>query len=176
MGAMTLSLRAPREVDEPSVPTQPASTERFPRGVVIAAVVTSIALRARFVTTPLTSDEGGYLAVARAWASGKQLYTDAWVDRPQGLLVLFRFWDDLTGGSGPAIRIMAIVFGCLAVVAVAYTVFTLAGPRAAGAAALLVAIASSKSCWPVASPRLAWRPRAPTCSAAVACHGSTRAA
>ena len=66
--------------------------------------------------------KGGYLAVARAWASGKRLYTEAWVDRPQGLLVLFRMWDDLTGGSAEAIRIMAIVFGCLAVAAVAYAV------------------------------------------------------
>ena len=108
-------------------------------------MIVSIALRARFVTTPLTSDEGGYVAVARAWAAGKHLYTEAWVDRPQGLLVLFRFWDDLIGGSGPAIRIMAMVFGCIAVAAVAYTVFTIAGPRAAGAAALLVAVASSNA-------------------------------
>jgi hypothetical protein len=142
---MTLLLRAPQEVDELSMRTRSTNVEHFPVGIVIAAMVTSVALRARFVNTPLTSDEGGYLAVARAWAAGKHLYTGTWVDRPQGLLVLFRFWDDLTGGSGPAIRIMAMVFGCLAVVAVAYTVFTLAGPRAAGAAALFVAVASSNA-------------------------------
>lgn len=145
MWAMTLLLRAPKEADEQPMRTRSASIEHFPVGVVVAAMVASVALRARFVTTPLTSDEGGYLAVARAWAAGKHLYTDAWVDRPQGLLVLFRFWDDLIGGSGPAIRIMAMVFGCIAVAAVAYTVFTLAGPRAAGAAAFLVAVASSNA-------------------------------
>jgi len=142
---MTLLLRAPREVDEHSKNTRSASVQHFPVGVVVAAMIVSIALRARFVTTPLTSDEGGYVAVARAWAAGKHLYTEAWVDRPQGLLVLFRFWEDLIGGSGPAIRIMAMVFGCIAVAAVAYTVFTIAGPRAAGAAALLVAVASSNA-------------------------------
>ena len=107
MWAMTPLLRAPREVDEQPMRTRSESTEHFPGGVVVAAMIVSVALRARFVTTPLTSDEGGYLAVARAWAAGKHLYTEAWVDRPQGLLVLFRFWDDLIGGSSPAIRIMA---------------------------------------------------------------------
>jgi hypothetical protein len=108
-------------------------------------MVTSIALRIRFVNTPITSDEGGYLAVARAWASGKKLYTDAWVDRPQGLVVLFRVWDDVTGGSGPALRIMAMAFGCLAVVGVAYTALAVAGPKAAGVAAFLVAVASANA-------------------------------
>ena len=44
----------------------------------------------RFLTAPLTVDEGGYLAVARAWGRGSHLYDDVWVDRPQGLLVLYR--------------------------------------------------------------------------------------
>ena len=76
---------------------------------------------------------------------GRSSYIDAWVDRPQGLLVLFRVWDDLTGGSPAAIRVMAILFGCLAVVAVAYTVFALAGARAAAIASVLVAVASSNA-------------------------------
>ncbi|MGZ4738900.1 MAG: hypothetical protein ACXVLM_06665, partial [Ilumatobacteraceae bacterium] len=134
---MTLVLGAPKAVAEHELPSQPAKTGRFPIVAVVAAIALSVALRARFLTTPLTSDEGGYLAVARAWASGQRLYTDAWVDRPQGLLVLFRFWDDVTGGSGPAIRIMAIVFGGIAVAAVAYAAFALAGPRAAVVAGFL---------------------------------------
>jgi hypothetical protein len=142
---MALLVRAPQEVTEPDFSAFPASTERFPIGVVVAAMVASIALRARFVNTPLTSDEGGYLAVARSWASGRRLYTDAWVDRPQGLVVLYRVWDDITGGSTAAIRIMAILFGCIAVVAVAYAVFALAGARAAGVAAILVAVASANA-------------------------------
>jgi hypothetical protein len=119
--------------------------ERFPTRYVAAAIIISIGLRARFITTPLSSDEGGYMAVARAWASGRSLYTQAWVDRPQGLLVLFRVWDLLTGGSAEAIRVMAIVFGCIAVVAVAYAVYTIAGRRAAAVAAIFVAVASSNA-------------------------------
>jgi hypothetical protein len=142
---VTVMLRAPHEARQPDVAVSPSSNKRLPIGVVLAAMATSIALRARFINTPITSDEGGYLAVARAWASGKRLYTDAWVDRPQGLVVLFRVWDDLTGGSGPALRVMAMVFGCLAIVGVAYTALALAGPKAAGVAAFLVAVASANA-------------------------------
>lgn len=111
--------------------------------MVVGAAVISIALRARFLFTPLTSDEGGYLAVARAWGSGKQLYGDVTIDRPQGLMVLFRLWDDITGGSTASVRVLAMIFGCVVVIGVAYTVHAMAGPLAAGMAALLVAVASS---------------------------------
>ncbi|MEY2400855.1 MAG: hypothetical protein QOJ08_966 [Ilumatobacteraceae bacterium] len=127
------------------VTQQPQRVDHFPTHIVLVSVVASILLRARFITTPLSSDEGGYLVVARAWASGKSLYTDAWVDRPQGLLVLFRLWDALTGGSAEAIRVMAIVFGCIAVASVAYTVYAIAGGRAAGIASILVAVASANA-------------------------------
>jgi hypothetical protein len=132
-------------VPRTSVVAKPSGADRFPTGVVLASIITSIVLRARFITTPISADEGGYLAVARAWASGKGLYSEAWVDRPQGLLVLFRIWDGLTGGSPAAIRVMAILFGCIAVASVAYTVFAIAGARAAGIASILVAVASANA-------------------------------
>jgi hypothetical protein len=141
---MTLVLEARHDVERVVAPRLPR-VDRFPTRLVILAMVGSAALRARFITTPLSADEGGYLAVARAWASGKALYTEAWVDRPQGLLLLFRFWDRLTGGSAEAIRVMAILFGCLAVAAVAYIVFAVAGQRAAGVASILVAVASANA-------------------------------
>ncbi|MEO7370200.1 MAG: hypothetical protein ABIZ69_05010, partial [Ilumatobacteraceae bacterium] len=141
---MTLVLEAAQDAERPAEPRQ-QRVDRFPLRFVLLAMVVSVALRARFIATPLTADEGGYLAVARAWASGKGLYTDAWVDRPQGLLVLFRVWDDLTGGSPEAIRIMAILFGCLAIAGVTYAVFAIAGPRAAAIAGFLVAVASSNA-------------------------------
>jgi hypothetical protein len=142
---VTLVLEPPQQDAGGDVESPPPRTDRFPTRPVIGAILVSIALRARFITTPLSADEGGYLAAARAWASGKSLYTEAWVDRPQGLLVLFRIWNDLTGGSAEAIRIMAILFGCLAVAAVAYAVFAVAGPRAGAIAAFLVAVASANA-------------------------------
>jgi len=140
---MTSVLETPEFVDEVTSPRTEQRTQRFPAGTVAVAVVVSILLRARFLSTPLTSDEGGYMAVARAWASGKHLYTDAWVDRPQGLLVLYRLLDALTGGSPTAIRAMAIVFGALGVVALSYVAFVIAGTRAAAATGVLFAVASS---------------------------------
>jgi phosphatidylglycerophosphatase A len=142
---MTLVLEPVQEDAYRHAAPSPSRPDPFPTRFVALAVVVSVALRARFIATPLSADEGGYLAVARAWASGKSLYTDAWVDRPQGLLLLFRGWDDLTGGSPEALRLMAIVFGCIAVVGVAYTVYTIAGRRAAAVASILVAVASSNA-------------------------------
>src|SRR5215831_11381495 len=49
-----------------------------------------IAFRIPFLGAPLTADEGGYAEVARLWARGHGLYGSNWVDRPQGLLVVFR--------------------------------------------------------------------------------------
>ena len=142
---MTLVLEDPQQNAGGYVASPPTRADRFPTRPVVGAILLSIALRARFVTTPLSADEGGYMAVARAWASGKSLYGQAWVDRPQGLVILFRIWDDLTGGSSESIRVMAIVFGCVAVAAVAYAVFAFAGPRAGAIAAFLVAVASSNA-------------------------------
>ena len=142
---VTVVLEDPQQGAHGDVDPQPIRADRFPTRPVIAAIFVSIALRSRFITTPLSSDEGGYLVVARAWASGKSLYTQAWVDRPQGLLVLFRVWDDLTGGSAASIRVMAIIFGCVAVAAVAYAVFAIAGPRAGAVAGFLVAVASANA-------------------------------
>jgi phosphatidylglycerophosphatase A len=142
---MTLLLEAAHDDVELADVSGPVRIDRFPAGAVVISVIASVALRIRLLATPLTSDEGGYLAVARAWASGRSLYGQAWVDRPQGLLLLFRSWDSLTGGSIAAIRIMAMVFGGLAVVGVAYAVFAIAGRRAATVAAILVAVASANA-------------------------------
>lgn len=69
-------------------------------------------MRWRFIGTPITADEGGYLAEARAWGRGAVLYRDVWVDRPQGLLVMFWFWDLLGLGTPEGVRVLALVL-CL---------------------------------------------------------------
>ena len=50
----------------------------------------AVLLRLPFLTSGLGEDEGGYAYVARAWGHGAHLYTAAWVDRPQGLLLAYR--------------------------------------------------------------------------------------
>ncbi|MEO5901175.1 MAG: hypothetical protein ABIR68_13770 [Ilumatobacteraceae bacterium] len=93
--------------------------------------------------SPLGPDEGGYLAVARGWAAGATLYRDVWVDRPQGLLVLFRVWDWLSGGSAGSVRLMAMLFGAVLVVATAVAVRTLTSEVAARVTAVVCAVVTS---------------------------------
>ena len=107
------------------------------------AVVLSMLIRLRMLWSPVTVDEGGYVAVARAWAHGAVLYRDVFLDRPQGLLVLFRFWDWVSGGSTGSIRVMAMLFGGLLVVSTSIIVRQLAGHSAARYAAVICAVASA---------------------------------
>src|ERR1700694_1982720 len=103
----------------------------------------SVLMRLRMFWSPVSVDEGGYLAIARAWAHGKVLYRDVWVDRPQGLLALFRLWDWLSGGSTASIRIMAMLFGIVLVVATAVTVRELVNDVAARWAAIICGVISA---------------------------------
>ena len=123
-------------------PTERAASTSWRWGVAAAALL-SVLLRLRFVWTPITSDEGGYLAIARAWRHGAVLYRDVWVDRPQGLIVLNRVWDMLGLGTPAGIRLLAIVAGVVGVVACASIAKTLFGPTAAVLAAVFVAVLSS---------------------------------
>jgi len=97
----------------------------------------------RYLFTPITADEGGYLAEARAWGRGATLYKDVWVDRPQGLLLLFRIWNDVGLGSPVGVRILALVAclgGAAAAGAIAQRLF---GRGAAWMAALSVGVLTS---------------------------------
>ena len=79
-----------------------------------------VLVRATYVPRPLRNDEGGYLLAARQWHTGGEfLYGDYFVDRPPLLMLIFKVaaltdWD-------PAIRVLAIPF---------VVVFVLAGWRA----------------------------------------------
>lgn len=118
-------------------------TNKAFRRSVAASVLLAILLHVRFFFTPLTADEGGFLAIARAWSHGRDLYREVWVDRPQGLLVVFRLWSDIAGSSTVSIRIMATMFTVLAVVSGAYIARAIATPLAGTLAAAFVAVISS---------------------------------
>jgi hypothetical protein len=77
---------------------------RAPAAAVALAGLLAVALRAPFFGAPLTADEGGYGEVARLWSHGATLYGDAWVDRPQGLELVFRAILHVNGGSATAMR------------------------------------------------------------------------
>ena len=87
-------------------------------------------LRARFLFSPLSTDEGGYLAVARAWFRGADLYRTVWVDRPQGLLVLYGLLDRLGLGSTAGVRLLATAACFVAMVACGHIAWVLAGEKA----------------------------------------------
>jgi 4-amino-4-deoxy-L-arabinose transferase-like glycosyltransferase len=73
----------------------------------------AVLVRLPFFGTPLTADEGGYAEVARLWSRGAVLYGNAWVDRPQGLLLVFRAMLHIDGGSAEALRALAAVAAAL---------------------------------------------------------------
>ena len=113
---------------------------------VAGAVATSVLLRLPALHDPLSPDEAGALVVARAWGGGAQLYVDTFVDRPQGVIVLFQRWDDWFGPSPAAVRSLAIVAGVVVILAAAVTATAVARRRSAGAVeAWLVAVTSASA-------------------------------
>jgi hypothetical protein len=108
-------------------------------GICAGAVVVGTLLRVHFLHVPLVSDEGGYATVARLWASGYRLYGDvAWVDRPQGLLVLYRLAD--VAGTAEAFRVLAMIAAAVTNVGVAAVAWALAGRRAGALTAVAYAV------------------------------------
>ncbi len=107
--------------------------------LVAGAVLVDVLLRLRFLDVPLNVDEAGYGQVARLWSRGFPLYGDvAWVDRPQGLVGLYRI--AVTLGDDEAIRLLAVGAGAILVVSLAVIAWTLVGPRAGIIAAWLIAL------------------------------------
>ena len=67
-------------------------------------------LRLRFLGTGIGPDEGGYAYVASRWAHGVQLYSQIWIDRPQGLMLAYRALLQIADRPW-AIRLGAVLFG-----------------------------------------------------------------
>jgi 4-amino-4-deoxy-L-arabinose transferase-like glycosyltransferase len=99
----------------------------------------AVLARLPFLHTPLTADEGGYAEVARLWSHGAVLYQGAWVDRPQGLLIIFRAMLHVDGGSAEALRALAAVAGALVVGVTMVVTARLAGRIPATIAGLAMA-------------------------------------
>jgi 4-amino-4-deoxy-L-arabinose transferase-like glycosyltransferase len=119
------------------------SRERPAWWALSAAALASFVLHLPFLTTPLSVDEGGYGYVAEWWSRGADLYGDVWVDRPQGLLLLYRGALALPGGHVFDIRLMAALWSCAIAVTLGLLVTNLAGRRAGAAAALLSGLLST---------------------------------
>ncbi len=95
-----------------------------------------------FWDAPLTADEGGYAEAARLWERSDTLYRDVWVDRPQGLVLVFRAILHV-GGSPDTLRAAASIVAALAVVATIAVAFRTVGRITGYAAGVLMATAGS---------------------------------
>src|SRR3954454_9644614 len=102
------------------------------------AIGLAVLVRLPFWKAPLTADEGGYAEVARLWSHGATLYRGAWVDRPQGLVVVVRALH-LVGGSPLAMRATAAVVAALVVAATMLLTLRLARGRITAVTAGLLA-------------------------------------
>jgi 4-amino-4-deoxy-L-arabinose transferase-like glycosyltransferase len=103
----------------------------------------AVLVRVPFFGAPLTADEGGYAEIARLWSHGAVLYRGAWVDRPQGLLLVFRAMLHVDGGSAEALRALAAVAAALLAAVTMVVTARLAGRIPATIAGLLVATVGS---------------------------------
>lgn len=107
-----------------------------------ACVALTVLCRLPFLHVPLTNDEGGYADVARLWAHGARLYGDAWVDRPQGLVLLFRLFVAIAP-STEGLRLCAALYAAASAILLAYVGSKLYGRAAGLCAAFLYAVFSS---------------------------------
>ncbi|MEI7546893.1 MAG: glycosyltransferase family 39 protein [Actinomycetota bacterium] len=129
-------LEQPNSVsDEP----QQASPRLSYRARVVTAVLLAVVLRARFFFSPISPDEGGYIAIARKWRHGATLYNDIWIDRPQGLISIYRAFDIL-GGTSHTVRVLSLIAAVMTVVGIAELVRAVANPTAGVVAAVLAAL------------------------------------
>jgi 4-amino-4-deoxy-L-arabinose transferase-like glycosyltransferase len=109
-----------------------------------SAPFAALALAAALVRLPFLGsigpDEGGYAYVAWRWSHGAALYRSDWIDRPQGLILVYRLLISISH-SAWAIRLGAVVAGAAVTLLVAAAGRLLAGPTAGFLAGGIYAVA-----------------------------------
>ena len=93
---------------------------RAPVALALGARRARCSLRLPFLGLPLTADEGGYAEIARLWEHGTASTAELFVDRPQGLLLVYRVLLDLGADSTVALRAAAAGVGVATVLALAF--------------------------------------------------------
>ena len=104
--------------------------------ILAGLTILAAGLRLPFLAAGVSVDEGGYAYVAREWARGGHIYGSLWVDRPQGLLLAYRFLLHISD-SPWAIRLGAVLAGA-AVTLLIGVVGWLLRSRATGIAAAAI--------------------------------------
>jgi hypothetical protein len=140
----------------------------FPAAV---AGVTALS-HAPFIGSGLGMDEGGYAYVAWRWSQGARLYGSAWIDRPQGLMLLYRGIEAVSLDPR-AIRAAALLCSFVTALALASIAGCVRGRRAAIITGLTYAAVSASpliegftlngevpaACWSAIAIALALRAR-----------------
>jgi hypothetical protein len=111
--------------------------------VPVLLVALAVGLRAPWFDVPLTADEGGYAEIARLWAHGGHLYGGLWVDRPQGLIIVFRALLAVGITSAVGFRLAAAGLAAILVVLTFAVGARLSNRRTGALAAGLVATAGA---------------------------------
>jgi 4-amino-4-deoxy-L-arabinose transferase-like glycosyltransferase len=124
----------------------PATRRREPVGAAARryAPLAALASLAAVVRLPFLGsigpDEGGYAYVAWQWSRGGDLYRSVWVDRPQGLILVYRLLVSISH-SAWAIRLGAVVAGVAITLLLVAIGRLLASPSTGFLAGALYAIA-----------------------------------
>ncbi|NJC71138.1 hypothetical protein HC031_15660 [Planosporangium thailandense] len=116
------------------LPRLRTAADRRTAWAITSCALVAAALRAPFIWTGIGMDEGGYAYAAWRWSQGHRPYRGVWLDRPQGLLLTYRFllW---LGDGGRTIRLAAVCAGAAITVLVGLIGWLLVGHRAGVAAA-----------------------------------------
>ena len=114
--------------------------------VLVGVLAMTTLLRLPYVWAPLSSDEGGFLLVAHQAATTEgSLYGNQWVDRPPGLIMVFRLADLMSEvlGDRVALRIVAMAMALTAVASAWFAGRVIGGSRGGIAAAVVLAAFTS---------------------------------
>jgi 4-amino-4-deoxy-L-arabinose transferase-like glycosyltransferase len=128
---MAVAVRAPHSI--PLLPVRGRGGWAFGGCLLLV-----LALRAPYLSTALGRDEGGVAFIARSWPSSHgSLYGAYWLDRPPGLVGLFKL---AVLGGDIGVRVLGALAALALVAAVARLGREVAGQRAGLLAGLLAAL------------------------------------
>ena len=111
-------------------------TPRIQAGLIVAAVLAFVALRAPFLSLPLERDEGEYAYIAQRLLEGDVPYRDAFDQKPPGVFGAYALAFVRWRPSIEGIHLFLCLWSAATALALHGLVRSVAGPRAAGFAVL----------------------------------------
>jgi len=116
-------------------PDGPRTSARWSALLIGVLALSTLVLRAPYLTKPLLPDEAGLLIIAQNWGEGPYLYGDYFVGRGVGMMLIYSLADAL--GDALALRLIACLVAVSLVIAAGWAGHCLRGTSGAGWAALV---------------------------------------